>query len=228
MRKLKFTSVLLLFLALGLNLKAQDNDYAAGQWYFGPHLSFNSGFRTGNNDFGGYVMGINAGAYFGYSFTDLLGFNAGVLYGNDGFVFSKSEYIKVPALLMFQFSSKHLGLGLQYNHSITKLDEADFVDYNESYLSAIIEFGYFPQIPYYAGRDIIYLPSKFRALIRVGYALTPKTYTILGELPYGEGAVRKPNTDQEFNPIFFEFGIQYNIGQHFNNKKATRKKTRRR
>ena len=57
MRKLKFTSVLLLFLALGLNLKAQDNDYAAGQWYFGPHLSFNSGFRTGNNDFGGYVMG---------------------------------------------------------------------------------------------------------------------------------------------------------------------------
>lgn len=228
MRKLKFTSVLLLFLALGLNLKAQDNDYAAGQWSFGPHLSWTAGFRTGGGDFGGYAMGINAGAYFGYSFTDLLGVNTGVLYGNDGLFFFESEYIKVPALLLFQFSSKHLGLGFQYHHSITELDKTVFVDYNESYLSAIIEFGYFPQIPYYAGGEIIYLPSKMRTLIRVGYALTPKTYTILGEMPYEEGAVRKPNTDKQFNPIFFEFAVQYNIGQHFNNQKATRKKTRRR
>ncbi|MCK9163620.1 MAG: hypothetical protein M0O93_04660 [Bacteroidales bacterium] len=212
MGKFRFTIILLVLFAFTLNLNAQEDDYEAGQWHFGPHFGLVIGSSIGDikQDFS---LGYDIGAYAGYSFTDLIGVNLSALYGHEDFVSSKMDYLKIPALFLLQFNAKHLGLGFQYNHALTKQDGLEYLSYNNNYLSGIIEFGYIYMFSVDAGI------SGIRSLIRVGYAITPRSYTLGESVLWG---VTTPKEKFDYNPYFIEFAVQYNIGQHFNDKKYTR------
>lgn len=212
MKKLKIIFAVILLSALNLN--AQDNEYEAGQLHFGPHLS---GIIGGSGDdfiSGGIFGGFQAGAYGGYSFTDLIGVNVSALYSYEDWFSFSHNYIKVPALLLFQFNSTHIGLGVQYNFLLsTKIREDEGpLSFKGNHLSGVIEVGYFPLIPFFSPEvGLFYEKSIIRNVIRVGYALTP--ISILDS----EGAF-------SFKSFFLEAGIQYNIGQHFYDKKYSKKK----
>lgn len=212
MGKFRFTIILLVLFAFTLNLNAQEDDYEAGQWHFGPHIGLIIGSSTG--DFRQDLSwGYDIGVYAGYSFTDLLGVNLSALYGNEDYVVSKMDYLKIPALFLLQFNSRHLGLGFQYNHALTKQDGLEYLSYNNNYLSGIIEFGYIYMFSADAGI------SGIRSLIRVGYAITPRSYTVGGQVV---GGVTQDKEKFDYNPYFIEFAMQYNIGQFFNDKKYIR------
>lgn len=223
MKKLRFIFIAALF--LGLNLNAQDNEYEAGQWHLGPHIGVNLGSSNGTGAPDFFYGGYDIGVYGGYSFTNLIGVNLSALYGYENWLSQRFDFVKIPALLLLQFNSSHLGLGFQYNHSLTKLNTLEYQSYNNNYISGILEFGFFSSVFHLSSGGITTGSSIIRSLIRVGYAITPKTYTQIGAIIDG---VKQPDEEYSYNPFFFEIAIQYNIGQHFNDKKYTRKRTRRR
>ena len=223
MKKLRFLFVAALF--LGLNLNAQDNNYEAGQWHFGPHIGASLGSYTGTGAPDAFYGGYDFGVYGGYSFTDLIGVNLSALYGYENWMGKKVDFVKVPALFLLQFNSSHLGLGFQYNHLLSKLGGIGYKSFIDNHVSGVIEYGFFSSVFHLSSGGITAGSSIIRSLIRVGYALTPKTYTRIGQFIDG---VKQHDEEYAYNPFFFEIAIQYNIGQHFNDKKYTRKRTRRR
>lgn len=214
MKKIKIIFIAALFITINLN--AQNDEYEAGQWHFGPHLSAFFGAASGENsdEIGGINIGINAGAFGGYSFTDLIGVNVSALYSYEDWLEWKYNYLRVPALLLFQFNTKHLGLGIQYSHLLTS-DFRDVTPFKSSnYLSGIIEYGYYPNLLFFSPTEGFFTErSIIRYIIRIGYAITPLTTT-------AEGA--KGN----LKPFFLETCIQYNIGRNFHDNKYSKKRSK--
>lgn len=214
MERFKLSLIVSLFLFLALNLNAQENYYEAGQLHFGPHIGVSLGFHTNKDIFVGYDIG----AYGGYSFTDLLGVNVSALYGRELGIGQKINYLKVPVLLLFQFNSNHLGIGFQYNHPLTQIDKLLYTSISNNHLSCIIEFGSHSSVFNVFSALLDDNSSIFRSLIRVGYAITPTSY-VYQEIT-SEDVYRL--VEYKNNPFFVELALQYNIGQHFNDKKYTR------
>lgn len=221
MRKIIILAVISVFTSFSIT--AQENEYEKSQWQLGPHIGvINPGINT-INVYNGYDFGV----YGGYSFTKLLGTNAGVLYSNEYNFDFKQEYLKIPAIFMFQFNQIHLGLGLQYNLSLSNIEFLNLKSSSMNYVSGIFEFGFFSSyLPLYYGGGFD-TGLSFRYLIRLGYALNPLSYSTQGGIV---GGVMQEDFYYETQPFFIEIALQYNIGQHFSifNSKAKETIVRRR
>lgn len=206
MRKIIILAAISVF--TNFSITAQENEYEKGQWQLGPHIGvINPGINT-INVYNGYDFGV----YGGYSFTKLLGTNAGVLYSNEYNFDFKQEYLKIPAIFMFQFNQIHLGLGLQYNLSLSNIEFLNLKSSSMNYVSGIFEFGFFSSyLPLYYGGGFD-TGLSFRYLIRLGYALNPLSYSTQGGIV---GGVMQEDFYYETQPFFIEIALQYNIGQHF-------------
>ncbi|MDD3724154.1 MAG: outer membrane beta-barrel protein [Bacteroidales bacterium] len=207
MKKIIALVVIAVFTSFSIN--AQEDEYEKGQWQLGPHIGvINPGINAVNES-----NGFNFGVYGGYSFTKLLGTNAGILYSNEcNFDYFRQDYLKIPATFNFQFNQIYLGLGLQYNLSLSDIEYLNLKTSSMNYLSGIFEFGFSSSyLPLYYG-GIIDIGLNFRYLIRLGYALNPLSYSTHGGIV---GGIMQEDSYYETQPFFIEIAIQYNIGQHF-------------
>jgi hypothetical protein len=234
----------LLFLTLlGFSLSASAQFYGANRFYVGPSIgggfySTNMSKEDGgwNESIGNFNPHFSAGAFFGYSFSDLFGFQVEGLYrgtfGGDW----KSGNIQIPAMIMVQFAEhQHFGLGIIYNHTLNNPSyfegpiQFEFESVTNSSIYAYAEFSSLTEKIFKDGNYTVFTGElrKLRAFFKFAYAITPTTIKF------------KPNScpitlweappSISFRPFFFEFGVRYDIPTLFdsgNNTKPNRRRKR--
>lgn len=234
---------LILFALLGLTFSASAQFYGANRFYVGPSLG--GGFYSmnmskeeagWNESISNFAPHFSAGAFFGYSFSDLLGFQVEALYrGTFGGDWNTGS-IQIPAMIMIQFAEhQHFGLGVIYNHTLKNQDyfqgpiNFEFKSVTNSPIYAYAEFSSLTERLFKVGNYTVFTGQiqKLRAFLKFAYAITPTTIEF------------KPNTTGitlweappsiSFHPFFFEVGIRYDIPTLFdsgNSKKPNRRRRR--
>ncbi|MFA7082497.1 MAG: hypothetical protein WC135_07790 [Bacteroidales bacterium] len=219
--------LLLIFtLFIGFSLSGFSQHYSEGSWYLGPELSGGFHMKSLNiedDDIEKMSIFWNAGAYVGYSLTDLIGFQVDIAY-NGMYVSEKSKNIIIPAMVTLQFSShQHLGIGLMYRYCIESPKSLDiaFVPYdykalNNTDLSVVLEFSTLTNKIFSMGRYTIVTDelTKQRAFIRAGYSLTKGSFTLLPREDIWNDA---PTNEIKFSSFFIEFGLRYDFISLFSN-----------
>lgn len=234
--------LLLLFLGFALvqNLNAQH--YSANTFFAGPSVS--GGFANNNIkkwDEGVFNVGpyYSLGAFMGYSFTDVFGFQIEGLYSNGEGNVTSTEAIRIPATFNFQFAShQHLGIGLLYRHALKNSTQLDggminytFQEINTNGLYAILEFSTLTNVLQSAGYNRVIVTDALtntRIFFRGGYVITPFTFTLVPETQIL--ITEQPVGQVKFSPFFFEVGIRYDLVSLFDDSKPqkSKSKTRRR
>jgi len=207
----------LLFLAMLFSISTLfSQGYSKGDWQFGPVLSF--GTNMDITKFENIALTGNAGLFANYALSDV---TLGIIEAKYEFrtdFENHFQYINIPALICFQFNNQYLGFGAQYSYCVSPAkDYFKIPDGTLHYPSAIIEYSYIAH-SISNGHTVTYIPEGFRAIVRVGYALTKISYGLVPST--FSGGIYK------YSPFFLETTFRFDIGKYFS--KNTHKAKRRR
>jgi len=211
----------LLFLAIMLTAFSTVNaqDYNKGDWELGPIIGIGGNFNF--KDEFGFNIDLDAGLYGEYAFTDIV---KGVLETKYEFRWGIGDgnwhYLNVPALVCFQIGTGYIGAGAQYSFCLAPPKESYSVSNgNLSYPSAFLEFSYITHWST-SGHYTVYSEQGFRAILRIGYALTPISYGIYDDFNQSYKTFK-------YSPLFIESVLRFDIGKYFANNKVKTNRRRR-
>lgn len=207
----------LLFLAMLFSISTLfSQGFSKGDWQFGPVLSLGTTMDVPNFD--RLDFNINGGLFANYAFTDI---TLGIIEAKYEFrtdFENHFQYINIPALICFQFKNQYIGFGAQYSYCVSPAKNYFEVPGGTlNYPSAIIEYSFISHV-IGGGRTVTYIPEGYRAIVRVGYALTPISYG-LAPSTFSGGLYK-------YSPLFIETTFRFDIGKYFS--KNTHKAKRRR
>ncbi|MFA6201085.1 MAG: hypothetical protein WC679_11835 [Bacteroidales bacterium] len=206
---------IVLFLALMATtttlLNAQET--SAGTWKYGPMI----GMGAVSNPKDEFQLYGSAGLFAQYAFTDIINLDVETKYEYRFGISSDAwHYLDIPAIVFFRIGNGYIGAGAQYSQCLSSID--DFVKVSgqsTSYLSGLLEFSYISHTSM-NGNWVTYSEKGFRSIIRIGYAVTPLSFSKLDE--YGGISSYKGN------PFFFEAVMRFDISKYFNKQKSNRRR----